>query len=253
MIRRHFSTPLRTSGGPIAAFIIATICAAGIPSTLRCQTPWSTGSGGSIYYNGGNVGIGTSNPTITLHIATGTSSSPSAGVAIVGSDSHSLSLFPSLGQGSYNGLVGNGDAGIIYSNGVAGTGGLVLAPWINGTGGIRMDRNGNVGIGTTTPQYPLSVNGTIQAKEVLVNTGWADYVFTADYRVKPLQEVAAFIERNHHLPGIPSEAEVKEKGVNLGEMQSKLLAKVEELTLQMIRLNEKNERLEQRLKQLEAH
>ena len=124
---------------------------------------------------------------------------------------------------------------------------------MNGTGGIRMDSNGNVGIGTTTPQYPLSVNGTIQAKEVVVNTGWADYVFNTGYRLKPLKEVAAFIDQHHRLPDIPSEAEVEEKGVSLGEMQSKLLAKIEELTLQMIRLNEKNEQLEQRLKQLEAH
>ena len=84
---------------------------------------------------------------------------------------------------------------------------------------------GNVGIGTTNPQYPLSVNGTIQAKEVLVNAGWSDYVFDPDYRVKPLTEVAAFIKANHHLPDIPSEAEVKEKGVSLGRHAVQALGK----------------------------
>jgi hypothetical protein len=115
----------------------------------------------------------------------------------------------------------------------------------------RMTINGGkVGIGTTNPQYSLSVNGTIQAKEVLVNTGWADYVFRADYRVRPLSEVSAFIKANHHLPDIPSETEIKDKGVSLGDMQTKLLAKIEELTLQMIQLDEKNRALEKRVAQI---
>ncbi|MGA2000965.1 MAG: hypothetical protein ABSG52_13295 [Terriglobales bacterium] len=116
---------------------------------------------------------------------------------------------------------------------------------------FTLTQSGYVGIGTTNPQYPLSVNGTIQAKEVIVNTGWSDYVFGPDYRVRPLTEVAAFIKANHHLPDIPSEAEVKQNGVSLGEMQAKLLAKIEELTLQMIHLNEKNRALEKKVAQLE--
>jgi hypothetical protein len=117
---------------------------------------------------------------------------------------------------------------------------------------MTIDQAGNVGIGTTSPQHPLSVNGTIQAKEVLVNTGWSDYVFGPDYKIRPLPEVAAFIKANHHLPDIPSEAEVEEKGVSLGDMQAKLLAKIEELTLQMIQLNKTNTALEKRVAQLEG-
>jgi len=111
---------------------------------------------------------------------------------------------------------------------------------------------GNVGIGTTYPQYPLSVNGTVQAKEVLVNTGWSDYVFGPGYRLAPLSEVADYISANGHLPEIPSAKEVKEKGVSLGEMQSKLLAKIEELTLHMIEAEKENAELRARIARLEA-
>jgi hypothetical protein len=108
-----------------------------------------------------------------------------------------------------------------------------------------------VGIGTTNPPYLLSVKGTVGAEEFIVtNTGWSDYVFRPGYRLRPLSEVGAYIRANHHLPGIPSEAEVKEKGVSVGEMQSKLLAKVEELTLHMIQAEERNNRLEQQNEEL---
>ena len=110
---------------------------------------------------------------------------------------------------------------------------------------------GNVGFGTTNPQYLLSVKGTIGASEVVVtNTGWSDYVFRPGYRLRPLSEVGAYIHANHHLPDIPSETEVRDKGVSVGEMQSKLLAKVEELTLHMIQADERNGRLEQQNQEL---
>jgi hypothetical protein len=110
---------------------------------------------------------------------------------------------------------------------------------------MRLTSAGNVGIGTTTPSHKLAVNGTVRAKEVIVDTGWADYVFKKGYRLAPLTEVEAHIEREGHLPGIPSAAEVEAGGVSLGDMQAKLLAKVEELTLHIIAL-------EKRMRMLEA-
>ena len=121
---------------------------------------------------------------------------------------------------------------------------------------MRIDgSNGNVGIGTTpaTSPYKLSVNGTIGAKEIIVtNTGWADYVFQPGYRLTPMTELAAYIEEHHHLPGIPSESEVREKGVSVGEMQARLLAKIEELTLHMIQAEERNRALKERVERIEG-
>jgi hypothetical protein len=65
-----------------------------------------------------------------------------------------------------------------------------------------------------------------------------------------LNQVAAYIKEHHHLPDIPSEADVKEKGVDLGDMQAKLLAKVEELTLHMIQADERNNRSEKENREL---
>ncbi len=99
---------------------------------------------------------------------------------------------------------------------------------------VTILRGGNVGIGTTTPGYPLTVNGAVRAKEVIVDTGWSDYVFKPDYRLASLSEVEGVIKKDGHLPGIPSEQEVTEKGISVGQMQAKLLAKIEELTLHQI-------------------
>jgi hypothetical protein len=98
--------------------------------------------------------------------------------------------------------------------------------------------NGNVGIGTANPTYKLSVNGNIHSKEVVVETGWADYVFNKNYQLKPLQEVEKFIEDNKHLPGIPSAEEIEKNGLQLGNTQKKMMEKIEELTLYVIKLNE---------------
>ncbi|PYF74186.1 hypothetical protein B0O44_104357 [Pedobacter nutrimenti] len=97
---------------------------------------------------------------------------------------------------------------------------------------------GKVGIQTPNPgNYELAVNGKIRAKEVKVEAGWSDFVFEKGYPLLPLPEVESFIEKNKHLPDVPSDAEVKKNGVNLGVVHSKLLQKIEELTLYIIELN----------------
>lgn len=102
---------------------------------------------------------------------------------------------------------------------------------------ITIKESGKVGIGISniTTDALLTVNGIIHAKEVKVSLdGLADYVFAPSYNLMPLTEVEQFVKINKHLPSIPSANEVKEDGLNMGEMQNKLLQKIEELTLYLI-------------------
>ena len=92
-----------------------------------------------------------------------------------------------------------------------------------------------MGIGTANPDQSLTVNGKIHATEVIVDLAIpADYVFKPTYKLMPLHEVEQFVKINSHLPEIPSATEITKNGLSMGEMQNKLLQKVEELTLYMI-------------------
>lgn len=81
-------------------------------------------------------------------------------------------------------------------------------------------------------------DGKIKAKEVEVKTNvWADYVFKKEYHLKSLEDVEKHIIEKGHLPNIPTAQEVLENGINVAEMNSKLLEKIEELTLYSIEQN----------------
>ena len=108
--------------------------------------------------------------------------------------------------------------------------------------------NGKIGINTSTPQNELDVNGTIRAKEIRVESDWADFVFKKGYNLPTLKEVKRHIDENGTLPGVPSEKEVKANGVNLAETDVLLLQKIEELTLYIIDLKQEIEDLKSQIK-----
>ncbi len=95
--------------------------------------------------------------------------------------------------------------------------------------------------GNPTPYklMELDNNGLLYAREVKVNLDvWPDYVFEAGYELMPLSELQAFIQKNKHLPNVPSACEMEEQGINLAENNVMLMEKVEELTLYMLRIND---------------
>jgi len=104
--------------------------------------------------------------------------------------------------------------------------------------------NGNVGIGVETPVYKLEVCGTIRAKEVRVETGWCDYVFEKNYKLKSIDELEQYINDNKHLPGVAPASEVEKDGLKVAEMNKAMMEKIEELTLYVIQLSKDNKKLQ---------
>jgi hypothetical protein len=208
----------------------------GNPAWYELATRGENTFNGTQIFNS-NVGIGTPSPKSQLHLASDAD--------------HSFLI--SRADGTYGfRIFRNAQAGNVYFQ--IGSSSNVWETKIQiGEGeGVNTKllfnpNGGNVGIGTTNPQNKLDVNGTIRAKEVKVETGWADFVFTPTYKLRPLSEVEQFIKTNGHLPEIPKAEDVQQNGVNLGDMQTKLLQKVEELTLYSIEQEKANAALQQQL------
>jgi len=200
----------------------------------------------------GNVGIGTATPTQALNVVGRIGVSPSG----TGSDegyNGGLMITKPQASGQYINLIRSGivpwSIGTVYNSSTFAIGigkspdAGFTAPFFN------IDTNGNVGIGTTIPDSKLTVNGKIHATEVVVDVNIpADYVFNSTYKLMPLHEVEQYVNINSHLPQIPSADEIKKNGMSMGEMQNKLLQKIEELTLYIIDQQKKIEVLEQKVK-----
>jgi hypothetical protein len=223
----------------------------GSPSTDNTdQVQIFNASSGTVgLYVQGNVGIGTTNPGSRLSVA--------GNIMVQGADGWSangniakLTFGYATGSSDVTGIAGKFGSGLVFG---------VYSPGASGgaLGSNSMDAmviqqgTGNVGIGTSNPTYPLAVNGAIHAKEVIVDTSWSDYVFKPEYHLASLHEVQQSIEKEGHLPGIPSAEEVAEHGISVGDMQAKLLAKIEELTLHQIEQEKRQERLSQTVEQLQ--
>ena len=184
--------------------------------------------------NGGDV-IMTSN--ITGKVAIGSNyvnDNTRLSIQTAADYSNAFVLENATGSVRFNAFLGGPINGNTVSLGTAGN--MPIALYTNNANRVFISGNGNVGIGTDNPTYKLSVNGNVRSKEVVVETGWADYVFDDNYTLRSLGEVEKFIEQNKHLPGVPSAKEIQENGLNIGALQTKMMEKIEELTLYIIRL-----------------
>ena len=117
---------------------------------------------------------------------------------------------------------------------------------------------GKVGIGVQLASnlpagYMLAVDGKIIGEELRIQNSdaWPDYVFAEEYPLMPLEAVKASIEKNKHLPNIPPAAEVERDGVLVGDMQRRMMEKIEELTLYVITLHEENKKQQAEIERLQ--
>jgi len=185
---------------------------------------------GGVWNNQGKVGIGTASPQATFEVngdmITRKNVIIQDFVYMYGANNTGV-VRNTLNSGTmvFSGGNSTADGANILLGGSLGNNDLRVR--IGSSEKFRITSNGFVGIGTNNPQSLLAVDGTITSKAVKVTLdGWSDFVFADDYKLQTLSEVEAFIAENNHLPQIPSAQEVGEQGVDLGQMDAKLLQKI---------------------------
>lgn len=238
------------------------ILSATLALTIQIANAQWTTSGTNIYSsNTGSVGIGTVSPITKLHVhggpatITGTNSYGGPQIVLGPTQTHNNSWgiettptglnFWRPGSGQTN--PGNYFMFLKHTNGYVGI------KTDNPTANLTV--NGNVLIGNPATiglpaGYKLYVETGILTEKLKVaveTTGnWSDYVFEKNYKMLSLTEVEAYVNKHKHLPGVPSAEEVVAKGIDVATMDAKLLEKIEELTLYVIKLEKEINELKQK-------
>jgi len=258
----------------LTIFLLSTL----IVNAVAAQ--WFVSPAGDMYnINPGRVAIGISNPVYPFQIWDGGTNQYTGIGFIPGTSSTENAIIKTLKTMQY-GLIlraenqdaGRGQAAIHLKNSDESVSGqvTVMANYIDlrtgtnytdnitgntfGSSALYINNNQQVGIGTTNPgTFKLAVEGALGARSVKVTltNPWPDYVFNKEYQLPDLLTVENYISKYHHLPGIPSAEEVQKTGnVDLGDMNAKLLEKVEQLMLYVINLSKENEEIKQKLEAL---
>ena len=237
-------------------------------STASAQT--------NVFPSTGNVGVGTISPAFSLDV---NGSTRSARYMFLGTSGNSnladahyciyqeagawVTPFPKLVINYHTGIKLSSYSmygGIKFYTGYNGTAtptGLAFSVG-DGDNNVRVSNSlfvtANVGIGTSSPgSYKLAVEGMIGARKVKVTqAAWADFVFKPDYQLPSLAEVEQYVKTHGHLQDIPNEKEVVSEGLDLGEMNKKLLQKIEELTLYLIDQGKQLKEQEKQMRVLES-
>lgn len=181
-------------------------------------------------WRSGRVGIGNAGSAAYKLSVTGGGDSGDGGIYATGNFAiHGVA-------GSSSG--GLGGAAIRGEGGAHGRGG-----WFSGY--IAGDFDGNVDIDGTLDVTKVKVNEILYSKEIIVKLPpFPDYVFEKTYELMPLKKLEAYIAANKRLPNMPSAEEVEKDGGNVGELQVKQMEKIEELTLYILEMNKRLEKLE---------
>jgi len=226
----------------------------------------------------GNVGIGTSSPGVKLDVVTNMST---------GDETQNISYFGYSKLGNRTGiyiqdirysspntarstkLLSVSGFGTTYNGYIefnppstTNTTKSAVSFGYNNVEAMRINQDGKVriGLGTNdikTPDgYKLFVEDGILTEKVKVavktTTNWADYVFAPDYKLMPLNEVEQFTKENNHLPNVPSAEEMVNNGLDVAQMDAKLMEKVEELTLYIIEQNKVNQKQAKEIEELKV-
>ena len=203
----------------------------------------------------GKVGIGTTTPASDLSIV-----SHGSGVSLNSGDGYLGTL--AFNRESATGTIFNPAGNAFQINNGNGSDKNLHIQVYNGAGAMinsdALSINGTTsGVGINTASVPagyqLAVNGSVIATSMTVKLygNWPDFVFKKDYKLRSLSELKSYLDRYSHLPEMPSAQEIAEKGINLGEMNKILTKKVEELTLYLIKENQKNQDQQHKLEQQE--
>jgi hypothetical protein len=223
---------------------------------MRTDGVFHVGENGSRFLvnSASNVGIGTTNPVSKLDVYGNYSYMGKSLIYGSKGDVH-INARVLTNLSNNEGMNSNAQDGMYLNFKSTGEDNAHLRFYANGDK-LRMfidASNGFVGIGTSHPQSILSVNGTITTKTVITTqTGWSDFVFKKDYLLPAIEDVADFIDQNGHLPGIPTESEIKETGNDLGKTDALLLQKIEELTLYLIDMKKDNLELRKEVEMLKT-
>jgi hypothetical protein len=221
-------------------------------NTIRTDGELQVGSEGDrmVVKGNGNVGIGTINPSQKLEVN---------GSALIKGNlsSNYLIALPqnTINEGGEIFLKGSNSS---LKNYYVDTYANNFRIFTDGAVRFLISDNGNAGVGTNNPDERLTVKGKIHAEEVRIDLQVpADYVFQkyytgfsslkSNYNMPTLSEVEKFTKVNNHLPDVPSAKEIKEKGLQVGEMSNILLQKIEEMTLYIIEQNKRIEALESKM------
>lgn len=243
--RFYFNDDVYVNGGVISAYGNAPLIL-GTNKTDVNGNPIADFNTRMIFTFDGKAGIGTPTPVSSFHVlgtlsTFSSNTAPTFAAAIRGNSNNSTPSTPDFTW--YN----NDQTGIYHpaADVIGFTNAAIETMRIDGLGRVVV---GGDGVTNLPSGYKLYVTSGIYTEQVRIATyaNWADYVFDEKYKLMSLDSLNQYVQENKHLPNIPSATEVKNNGIDLADMDSRLLEKIEELTLYIIQLENRIQAIESR-------